>query len=72
MIHLDYHLRTDNGTCGTAGTVNIVCLSRKVTVFIGFLGYDDAIVRAYHYTQTAALASFGINNYFASHFNIYA
>ncbi len=72
MIHLDYHLRTDNGTSGTAGAISVGRLSREVTVFIGFFGDDDAVLGTYYHTQATAFASFGINNYFASHFNIYA
>ena len=71
MIHLDYYLRTDNGTSGTAGAISVGRLSREVTVFIGFFGDDDAIVRTYYYTQAATFASFGINNYFAGHFLVY-
>ena len=57
-IDLDYHVRTDNCTGGTACAVSIVCsldyardrLGREVTVFIGFFGNDDAIFRAHHHT----------------------
>ncbi len=71
-MYLDYRLRTYNGTYSTACTIRVSCLGWEVTVFVGLAGDDDRILRTYFYTESAAFASFDIDNYFASHLNICA
>ena len=72
MKYLNYGFRTNNSTGGTACTFRIVSLGREETVFIGFLGDDDAALRTYHYAQAAAFTSFDINNNFTGHLDNYA
>ena len=67
-MYLDYRLRTDNSTHSAAGTIAVVCLRGEVAVFVGLLGDNDAILRAYYHTQAATLAPFGTNSYFTGHF----
>jgi len=66
-MHLDSYIWANNGTHSAACTVGVVCLGGEVTGFVGVTGDDDAVLRAYGYTQAAAFASFGINYYFTSH-----
>ena len=68
-ITFDFHycIRADKSAHSAAGAVGIVCLCGKVTIFVGVSGDDDAIIRAYCYTQATALAPFGIDYYFAGH-----
>jgi len=69
-MYLDYCLWADNGTHSTACTVGVAYLGGEVTVFVGVIRDDDAILRTYCYTQAATFAPFGINYYFASHLSI--
>ena len=66
---LDCGVGTDDGTDGAARTIGVGSLCREIANFIRLLGNNDAILRAYYYTQAAAFAPFDINNYFASHFS---
>jgi hypothetical protein len=42
---LDYNVRTDNGTGGTACAIGVGCLGGEIAAFIGLPGYDDAALR---------------------------
>ena len=72
MKYLNYGFRTNNRTGSAACTFRIVSLGREETVFIGFLGDDNAALRTCHYTQAAAFASFDINYNFTGHEDNYA
>lgn len=72
MKYLNYGFRTNNGAGSAACAVRIVGFGREETVFIGFFGYDDAVLRTYHYAQAAAFTSFDINNNFTGHLDNYA
>jgi hypothetical protein len=69
--HFDYRFRANNRTNTAARTIGIICLGGKVTGLVGFLGYDDAVIRTNHNTQAAAFTPFGIDYYFACHRNKY-
>ena len=66
-IDLDYSLGADDSAHCTACAISVVHLGWKIPGFIGAIGDDDAILRAYCCTQSATFAPFDINNYFASH-----
>jgi hypothetical protein len=65
--YLDDGFRANNCTHCTACTIAVNHLSREETVFIGFIGDDDAALRACNYAKAAAFASFDIDNNFTSH-----
>jgi hypothetical protein len=69
-MNLNHCIGADNGAHSTACTIGVVCLRRKIAVFVGLIGDIDTVLRTYYNTQTTTFAAFGINYYFTSHLNI--
>jgi hypothetical protein len=72
LLHFNCHIWTNESTYGAAGAVGVIRNSWEITISVGLFGYDDTLFRTDYYTQAAALASLGIDYYFASHFKLKA